>query len=1440
MRIALVPCTAFLLVASALPAADLVAQVSVWPDGGSATAPENTSGNTVDFTVENTGSDDWFLLSCSRTGAVTSCSPSQNQVFISAGSWVNVTVTYSTGPAGAGTVTLTAQGSEIGGSDDGWYDVTVQPPPGAPVVESWAYEDPAKKQNYSLCAVACYALTYAQSTVPYFSLDTPRNVTLAYNSDRANPRPFVHVDVMKNASYPEAPQKFQLQVKINSSLVTFVNGEQTLNFQYVNDATFHRIGGQFDASGYATGVYPMDILVSAVYSGGVGTTTISTVFVQVNEAGSPFGRGWTVAGVQRAYPQGDGSVLITEGDGNALYFKWNGSVYESPIGEFSRLSRAGSNWRRDYPDSTIVLFNPSGRMLWVSDRFVTSNLDYDANGRLWRVRDPRDWGPVLSYDAAGHLSSVSDQLGRVTYVTVQSDGRLTGITDPDNLSTTFGYDTQLRLNTVTDRHGYTTTIGYDANSWKLASITAPPGLVSPVMTYGAWHTKGVPYVLTSGTPYANGQRDTISGTVTDPEGHVTRHAWLNRYWQAQTIALPAGITISPRYTAQNQLRSLTQPLGGIDSIGYDASGLPTYAKLAGTTATNLRYGSGWGVADSLWGDQQPGERRFLGPAGRVDSARVGATGPLTGYLTRYYYETDGRVQIVRDPAYHDVSYQHLGTNGNLSQVTLPGNRTTTYGYDGYGRVTSIAQTGMPTRTIQYDQLNRVTYVYDGVNPNPTRYQYDLPYDANNYIAVRVTDPKGQVYDEVRNKLGWVTFRKDPVGRLEQYEYDRDGLLTRYTNRRGQAVQYGYDALHRPTSKSGITLPTFSFTYSPDSRVITASSGATWSETSYLNVRGQPDSVRTHLAPGDYWVRYGYTTAGRVDSVWGAGGPGVSFLGRKYVYDTPSGLLTAIRLNGAATTIGPNGEGLARSTTFPGGAIDTAGFMSLHGPGLLGAWASYGDSVGRAIRYDAQGRLRMQLNERGHRGHLYGFDGLGRLAVDTTVTATNPRLCDGLDPDYGAYCPWFSQDWTVQQPVTPLSYDPAGNRTDNGGLYATGNRIQHFGTCDYSSDVDGNILWRDCKPGRVDLTWNAENRPTRLAAQGQNAVDVGYDAFGRLIEKNAGAGGHSYFLWAGEDLLAELDGGGQKVAEYSYYPGQDRLHAVLVGPTVYYGHTDGVENVMALTDQGQALRRTYAYDAWGQLAGGGDYGGLNGTDRARFKGALWLGPEVDFYYMRNRWYEPKTGRFLSEDPIGLAGGINPYTYAGNDPVNGSDPTGLTGDCDTYVTGYGHWQGGVFIMVWKLFSTIICRDRRIGDQGPGGSQAGGQSQKPAACIALGSPLLGTYPVSSPWGIPRDVGTNPHRGADYAAPVGTPVLAVLPGIVYQAGPQASAGNRVGVQHSGGLFSRYLHMSEIWVHTGDTVDLGSVLGLSGSTGVATGPNLHFELFRDFRNTLNPAGCVQ
>ena len=85
------------------------------------------------------------------------------------------------------------------------------------------------------------------------------------------------------------------------------------------------------------------------------------------------------------------------------------------------------------------------------------------------------------------------------------------------------------------------------------------------------------------------------------------------------------------------------------------------------------------------------------------------------------------------------------------------------------------------------------------------------------------------------------------------------------------------------------------------------------------------------------------------------------------------------------------------------------------------------------------------------------------------------------------------------------------------------------------------------------------------------------------------------------------------------------------------------------------------------------------------------------------------------------------------------------------------------------------------------------------------------------------QPHTGADYATPVGTPVLAVADGKVVVAEDLFFEGNAVFIDHGNGLISMYFHLSEIKVEAGQEVKKGHTLGRVGSTGRATGPHLFF-----------------
>ena len=85
--------------------------------------------------------------------------------------------------------------------------------------------------------------------------------------------------------------------------------------------------------------------------------------------------------------------------------------------------------------------------------------------------------------------------------------------------------------------------------------------------------------------------------------------------------------------------------------------------------------------------------------------------------------------------------------------------------------------------------------------------------------------------------------------------------------------------------------------------------------------------------------------------------------------------------------------------------------------------------------------------------------------------------------------------------------------------------------------------------------------------------------------------------------------------------------------------------------------------------------------------------------------------------------------------------------------------------------------------------------------------------------------HTGVDICAATGTFIGSTAPGIVILAGWDGSFGLSVLVDHGGGVVSRYAHMSHIDVFLGQMVDAGTLLGFVGSTGLASGPHLHFEI---------------
>ena len=106
---------------------------------------------------------------------------------------------------------------------------------------------------------------------------------------------------------------------------------------------------------------------------------------------------------------------------------------------------------------------------------------------------------------------------------------------------------------------------------------------------------------------------------------------------------------------------------------------------------------------------------------------------------------------------------------------------------------------------------------------------------------------------------------------------------------------------------------------------------------------------------------------------------------------------------------------------------------------------------------------------------------------------------------------------------------------------------------------------------------------------------------------------------------------------------------------YYYHADGLGSIVAITDSSQTIVQHYDYGTFGQLTASDDF-----NNSYTFTGREW-DEELGLHYYRARYYDAQTGRFISKDPIGFAGGdMNVYRYVGNGPVNLTDSIGLAPD------------------------------------------------------------------------------------------------------------------------------------------------------------------------------------
>jgi len=260
-------------------------------------------------------------------------------------------------------------------------------------------------------------------------------------------------------------------------------------------------------------------------------------------------------------------------------------------------------------------------------------------------------------------------------------------------------------------------------------------------------------------------------------------------------------------------------------------------------------------------------------------------------------------------------------------------------------------------------------------------------------------------------------------------------------------------------------------------------------------------------------------------------------------------------------------------------------------------------------------------------------------------------------------------------VENYGYDAVGNRLSGPGpkdtkyQYNAGNQMTAGRVLSYLYDANGNQTSRVSvrSPEKTWVsTWDYENRLVKMEkvkGAEKQTVSFTYDPLGRRVEKKLTTvkGGITKtsvwsYVYDGDNIALEVYADAEGSVTKTFYThgaSVDEHLALERGNGSYYYHADGLGSVTAITDGNKAVVQGYDYDSFGNMKQSTSF-----VNSFTYTGREW-DKETGLYYYRARYYDPMEGRFISKDPISFSGGdVNLYGYVENNPVNFTDPLGLS--------------------------------------------------------------------------------------------------------------------------------------------------------------------------------------
>jgi large repetitive protein len=636
------------------------------------------------------------------------------------------------------------------------------------------------------------------------------------------------------------------------------------------------------------------------------------------------------------------------------------------------------------------------------------------------------------------------------------------------------------------------------------------------------------------------------------------------------------------------------------------------------------------------------------------------------YSTEYQYDTRGRKAEAKDVLSSTEAY------------------ATQFSYDSVGNLITQTDKESRTTTYQYDELGRKVKTTDAL-AGVTEYTYD---NRSNLISLK--DAKGNTTTFEYDGNNRLTKETRPLGQTATYQYNATGSLIRKTDAKNQKIEYEYDDAGKMTrtkyfavSTDTTPVKTVDFTYDKTGNLKTYDDGTTSAAYVYDDAYRKLSETVDY---GSFSLSYAYTyyKNGLKKSLTMPDGTTY-----EYTYDN-NNQISVISIPGQGfLTYNQYTWTMPSGMTLPGGVKRQNTYTPLM---QLKSMAVKDSSQNSVMSYD------------------YSYSPAGNVTAKNTDQWNYVYQYDPLYRMVGASYPSDTESFT---------YDSVGNRLTSADVagnwaYDQNNELLGYDAVSYDYDGNGNTTSKTDPSGMTIFSYDFDNRLVQIRNPQLGICNYYYDPFGKRLWKEI-SGTRTHFLYSEEGLIGEYNALGTEIRAYGYSPNSTWTTAPLfqeIGTNYYWYQNDHLGTPQKVLD----ARGTVVWSAMYDSFGGAIVAVAGIENNLRFPGQYY-DQETGLHYNWNRHYDPKTGRYLTPDPIRMEDGVNLFAYGLNNPLSNADSNGLF-----------HYKPGVPPAGAAVEAMLRCMDRCL-DTNLGIS--GGSERDPHD------------PEYHPWGHAADISYRMNRG-------------------------------------------------------------------------------------------------